>query len=85
MPLTDHQRRVDAGEHDVLGLDVAVDDAALVGVGQGARRLARQGHRLGEGEAPLPGEPVAQRFALDEGHHVVEEAVDLPAKCLLVT
>ncbi len=37
-------------------------------------RLARDLERVVEGELLLAAEPVAQRFALDVGHHVVERA-----------
>ena len=38
--------RVAGGEQDVLGLDVAVDDAVLVRVAQGVGDLARDADRL---------------------------------------
>ena len=68
---------VTAEQQDVLGLDVAVDDAALVGVLQRLGRLAGELERVVDGELLLPVEPVAQRLALDERHDVVEQAVGL--------
>jgi hypothetical protein len=67
--------RVPLGEEDVLRLDVAVDDAAPVGVGQ----RIRDGH--GDRQGVLDGHRVpaveqrAQRAALEVGHHVVEERI----------
>ena len=55
-------------EQDVLRLDVAVDDAVLVGVVQRAGRLAGDPERVLHRELPLPAEPVAEALALDEGH-----------------
>jgi hypothetical protein len=57
-----------AGEQDVLGLDVAVDDAMLMGVVQRLRRLPRDPERVVKRELPLAPKPVAQTLALDERH-----------------
>jgi hypothetical protein len=59
-------------QEDVLGLDVSVDDAALVRVLQRVRHLARQLHRVVHRELPLSLEPSAERLALHERHHVVQ-------------
>jgi hypothetical protein len=62
-------------EQDVLGLDVAVNDPALV------REVERAGHAAGDLDRILDAElllaiqAVAQRLALDERHHVIEEGV----------
>ena len=64
------------GEEDVVGLDVAVDDAVLVGVGEGPGHVAEQAHHLGEWER-TPREPRAERLALDVGHGVVGQPVAL--------
>ena len=61
-------------EQDVLGLDVAVDDPGPVGIVQRVGHLAHdpecQIHRQGA----LPVEPIAERFAVDERHHVEQDA-----------
>ena len=66
-------------QQDVLGLDVAVDDALAVGVVEGAGHLARNPHRIGDRQLLLAGQPVAKRLPLDVRHDVVEEAVGRPA------
>ncbi len=63
--------------HHVLGLDVAVDDALRVGIPQGAGHVQRDSHRLTDREGALGVEPRPQRFAADERHDVVEDAVGL--------
>ena len=65
-------------QQDVLRLDVAVDDLALVGVLQRFGRLADDPEGVLDGKLVLPDEPVAERLALDEGHDIVEEAVGHP-------
>ncbi len=63
-------------QEDVLGLDVAVDDAVLVGVLQRVGDLASDTERIVDGKLLLALEPVAERFAVDERHHVEHGAVD---------
>jgi hypothetical protein len=58
-------------EQDVLGLHVAVHDAARVRVGERAGDLARQPHRLA-GRQRAARQPRAQRLPRDVGRHVVE-------------
>ena len=48
----------------------------LVGVGERPGHVAEQAHRLGERER-APGEPRAERLALDVGHGVVGQPVAL--------
>jgi hypothetical protein len=58
-------------DEDVLGLDVAVDDAVVVGGAQGAGDLDRVGHRLADRQAPVAPDAVLERLAL----HVLEDDV----------
>ena len=66
-----------AGQEDVAGLDVAVEDAGVVGAGEG----------LGDGQGPacgllgrgrVVGQPLGQRSALDELHLDEAAAILLP-------
>ena len=61
-------------EQDVLRLDVAVDDAVPMGVVERARDLGGDPDGLADRQLLLAGHPVAERDALDERHHVEEEA-----------
>ncbi len=70
-----HDHGVPFGDHDVVRLDVAMDDVVAVGVREGIHHVAQQTHRLGRGERSFLHEPGAQRVALDEGHDVVEQPV----------
>ena len=67
-----HQRMA-AGEEHVVGLDVAVHDAAPVRVRQGVGHLDQDLHRVVDRQLALPGNPGAERLALDVGHDVPEE------------
>ncbi len=48
-----------------------------MGVGQRVGHVAQDPHDLVHREPLLPCQSAAQRFALDVGHHVVEQAVRL--------
>src|SRR5204862_4478981 len=74
-----HQRAAAVGvEQHVLWLDVAVHDAALVRVREGARDFAEDARRLLDGEPSLALEPIARTAAVDRLHHEVDEIVLLP-------
>ena len=66
-----HQRLA-GGEEDVLGLDIAMNDAVAVGVVQRPRHFPGNGDRGVHRELRLPIQPVPEGFALDVGHHVVQ-------------
>ena len=68
-------QRLSAREQDVVGLDVAMDDAALVGVGQRGGHLRRDLKAVRDRQLPFPLQAVPKRFPLHVRHHVVEEAV----------
>src|SRR2546429_3504873 len=61
-------------QHDVFRLDIAVHDPVAVRVRERARHLRRDAQRVLLGQLLLALEPVAQRFALDVRHDVIEEA-----------
>ncbi len=64
-------------EHDVVGLDVAVDDLVRVRIGQRVDDVAKQPHRLGRRHGADLLDARAERIALDEGHDVVQQAAGL--------
>ena len=56
------------GNEDVLGFDVAVDDADAVGGTQSLERVGRVAQRLGDREGALRAQELAQVRAVDEFH-----------------
>ena len=70
-----HHHCVPAREEHVLRLDVAMHHAGAVRHRQRLGDLGQQPHRLRHRELAGPGQAVPERLALDERHHVVEEAV----------
>ncbi len=74
-PEVDHlgERHVASGQEEVLRLEVAVDDAARVRVGQGVRRAADDRERLLHGE-PLAREARGEVLALEPFHGEVAHA-----------
>ena len=65
-------------EQHVLGLDVAMDDALAVRVGERPGHVPQQAHPLGDRERLAAGHPRAERLAPHVGHRVVGEAVGGP-------
>jgi len=65
-------------EEHVVRLDIAMDHAFGVSVGQRVRHLAQNPHRFAHRQLPLAGQLGAQRLALDERHDVVEEIAGRP-------
>src|SRR6476661_6080935 len=61
-----------AGEQDVLGLDVAVDHAVLVGVVERIGHLAGDAGGGVDGKLLLTGQSAAQRLAFHVGHREPE-------------
>jgi hypothetical protein len=57
-----------AFEQEVVGLHVAMDDAAGVRVGEGPGRVPQQSHRRIGRERPQRLDSFAERFPVDEGH-----------------
>ena len=55
-----HDQRVPPGEHHVVGLDVPVDHALRVGVGERVGDLDQEPHSLVHREPALAGQPVAE-------------------------
>src|ERR1041384_4395391 len=70
--------RLPGHQHDVLGLDVAMDDVTAVRMGQRTRYLPSDLRGVVDGELFLAVEPVTQGLAFDIRHDVVEEAVGFP-------
>ena len=70
--LRDTEIRDDSGalaEQNVLGLDVAVDDALLVRVGESGRDIAQYRQAFLERNATLS-DAIAQRLSAHEGHRI---------------
>ena len=73
-PEVGHQG-VPAAEHHVVRLDVPVHHPLGVGRGQGVHHLGQDLDGVVDREFALPGQPVAQRFPGDVGHHEPVEPV----------
>ena len=67
-------------QQDVLGPDVAVQDPLAVRVVERRCHLAADLQYLLGREPDLTVQPIAQRLALREGHHVVEQTACLPTR-----
>ena len=66
------EEHVAIGHQHVVGLDVAMNDAARVGMGEGVRQLAKDPDGLGERQPAGAAKPLLQGLAVDERHHEVE-------------
>jgi hypothetical protein len=64
-------------QQDVFRLDVAMDDAACVRVGERVGDILSDPNRVLERELLLAGDPLAQGVSFDVRHHVVQMAVGL--------
>ncbi len=62
-------------EQDILGLDVPMDHIIPMRVVEGVGDGDRDADRFVDAELRLPVQFVAQRLAVDERHHVIEERV----------
>ena len=62
-------------EHHVIRLDVAMDQALGVGMGQRLQDRLGDLQRLVGGERPPPAQRVGERLAVHEGHHVIDQAL----------
>ena len=78
-PEVGHHRR-SAGEQHVVGLDVAMDDSALVRVRKRLRHVAQHADHLGHRQGAAGGQSPAQRLAVHERHRVVRHAAHLPGR-----
>ena len=65
-------------KENVLGFDIAVDDAAVMGVGQGSGDLTEDAHGVGNGQLALAPQAITERLAAHVGHDVEQEAVTAP-------
>ena len=61
---------VSIGEQNVFRLDVAVDDAALVRVGERVGHFAQDVHRVADRQRATSRQQIAERFTVHKGHDV---------------
>ena len=71
------EQRMAVGDHDVVGLDVAVHDALPMRMREAVDHVAQEAHGVGRRERAVARDQAAKRIALHVRHHVVEQAVGL--------
>ncbi len=93
-PPVDHERLAEPAEHDVVGLEVAVHDAAAVRVGDRVAGVDQAAQQPAEGDlAPArlargvllgvePLDRAAEGLALDQPHRVVRPPVGISAQAV---
>ena len=72
--------RVVPEDQHIVGLDVAMHDAARMRVRERVRDITQNAHCLVRGEFAVPRQPRAQRLALHERHRVVEQVARLAGR-----
>ncbi len=70
--------RVTVGEHHVLGLDIAMNDALRMRIAQRVGDFERDPNRVLHGQLLLPVQPVAHGLAVDERHDIVQQIFRVP-------
>jgi len=68
--------RVFSRDQHVVRLYVPMHQRVFVGIGQGVRDIAQDPHRFGDRKLALACEPRPQGLPLDQGHRVVQQALD---------
>ncbi len=72
-----HQLRAGLGEHDVAGLQVAVDDPGAVGAVQGVGDLPADAEDVGQRQRAAR-EPLGQRLPVDQFHDQIVDSTFAP-------
>jgi hypothetical protein len=62
-------------QHDIFGLEVAMNDLQIVGVAQAVTHLNQERNALGNREWAAASFVLAQRLSFQEGHNQVQEPV----------
>jgi hypothetical protein len=70
------QQRLAVLEQDVIGFDVAMDDAVAVRVVDAGGDFRGDAENIGERKLRLPLQPGAERFPFDVGHDVEDRVVN---------
>jgi len=75
-----HHHRVAAGQHDVLGLHVAMHDATRMGVGERVGDVADDMNGVRDRERARARERLAQGLVLDIRHHYSTASLTPPPR-----